>query len=123
MCANVSFSFWTWFMCVMQLIKEKLLVVWDGGYVAGFVSKINAANNIAAHAKNTFILRFSDTILGGVSIVFKGGDISFLCELIIYVFHPNFSQRCLSHGTLHRGRFEKNVSTQSNQDLPTIEAH
>jgi hypothetical protein len=75
MSINAQFSFWTWLYSIMQLIKAKLLPVWDNGYLKGFVSETNAYNSIAAFSQNTFLLRFCDSLLGGVSVVFKGGNI------------------------------------------------
>ncbi|CAI4231884.1 unnamed protein product [Auanema sp. JU1783] len=70
---DVSFSFWEWFFSIMQLIKQKLLKFWDEGWLSGFISKQDASQSMLSYPHNTFLLRFSDTQTGAVSI-------GFVCE-------------------------------------------
>ncbi|PIO71219.1 STAT protein, DNA binding domain protein [Teladorsagia circumcincta] len=70
---DVSFSFWEWFFAIMQLIKQKLLKFWDEGWLVGFISKHDASQSMMMSSHSTFLLRFSDTQTGAVSI-------GFVCE-------------------------------------------
>uniref|UniRef100_A0A158PBV6 SH2 domain-containing protein n=1 Tax=Angiostrongylus cantonensis TaxID=6313 RepID=A0A158PBV6_ANGCA len=70
---DVSFSFWEWFFAIMQLIKQKLLKFWDEGWLVGFISKQDASQSMMLSNHPTFLLRFSDTQTGAVSI-------GFVCE-------------------------------------------
>ncbi|VDL78543.1 unnamed protein product, partial [Nippostrongylus brasiliensis] len=70
---DVSFSFWEWFFAIMQLIKQKLLKFWDEGWLIGFISKNDASQSMMLSSHSTFLLRFSDTQTGAVSI-------GFVCE-------------------------------------------
>uniref|UniRef100_A0A914Y297 Signal transducer and activator of transcription n=1 Tax=Panagrolaimus superbus TaxID=310955 RepID=A0A914Y297_9BILA len=70
---DVSFSFWEWFFLIMQLIKQKLLKFWDEGWLIGFISKHDASSRMLNAMQPTFLLRFSDTQTGAVSI-------GFVCE-------------------------------------------
>ncbi|CEF71220.1 SH2 domain and p53-like transcription factor, DNA-binding domain and EF-hand domain pair and STAT transcription factor, DNA-binding, subdomain and STAT transcription factor, all-alpha domain and STAT transcription factor, DNA-binding domain and STAT transcription factor, coiled coil domain-containing protein [Strongyloides ratti] len=67
---DVNFSFWEWFFCIMQLIKQKLLRFWDEGWLIGFISKTDASQKMMNSPYSTFLLRFSDTVTGAVSIGF-----------------------------------------------------
>ncbi|VDM80672.1 unnamed protein product [Strongylus vulgaris] len=57
----------------MQLIKQKLLKFWDEGWLVGFISKQDASQSMMLSSHPTFLLRFSDTQTGAVSI-------GFVCE-------------------------------------------
>ncbi|KAL3076275.1 hypothetical protein niasHS_013546 [Heterodera schachtii] len=70
---EVNFSFWEWFFLIMQLIKQKLLKFWDEGWLAGFISKQDASSQMLMSPHPTFLLRFSDTQTGAVSV-------GFVCE-------------------------------------------
>ncbi|KAL7073899.1 hypothetical protein ACQ4LE_006523 [Meloidogyne hapla] len=70
---DVNFSFWEWFFLIMQLIKQKLLKFWDDGWLVGFISKHEASERMLMCHNPTFLLRFSDTQTGAVSI-------GFVCE-------------------------------------------
>ncbi|CAL2038733.1 unnamed protein product [Caenorhabditis brenneri] len=70
---ELGFSFWEWFFSIMQLIKQKLLKFWDEGWCIGFISKHDAAQQMMLCQHPSFLLRFSDTLTGAVSI-------GFVCE-------------------------------------------
>uniref|UniRef100_A0AC35U535 SH2 domain-containing protein n=1 Tax=Rhabditophanes sp. KR3021 TaxID=114890 RepID=A0AC35U535_9BILA len=67
---DVTFSFWEWFFCTMQLIKQKLLKHWDEGWLIGFISKGDASQKMMNSAQTSFLFRFSDTVTGALSIGF-----------------------------------------------------
>ncbi|KAM3725935.1 Signal transducer and activator of transcription [Dirofilaria immitis] len=78
---DVNFSFWEWFFAIIQLIKHKLLKFWDEGWLIGFISKQDASSQMVGAPHPTFLLRFSDTQTGAVSIGFvcddEGGKVPF----------------------------------------------
>ncbi|KAF1756022.1 hypothetical protein GCK72_012475 [Caenorhabditis remanei] len=67
---ELAFSFWEWFFSIMQLIKQKLLKYWDEGWCIGFISKHDASQSMMMSPHSSFLLRFSDTQTGAVSIGF-----------------------------------------------------
>ncbi|VDM94910.1 unnamed protein product [Thelazia callipaeda] len=71
---DVNFSFWEWFFAIMQLIKHKLLKFWNEGWLIGFISKQDASSQMVSAPHLTFLLRFSDTQTGAVSIGFVCDD-------------------------------------------------
>ena len=68
---NSNYTFWEWFDSMMVLTKEHLDLIWKEGYVIGFISR-PAANSILENSpEGTFLLRFSDSVLGGVTIGYR----------------------------------------------------
>jgi signal transducer and activator of transcription 5B len=67
---DIAFSFWEWLFSIMQLIKAKLMVFWDKAYLTGFISKEQASTALKSSAQPSFMLRFSDSQTGAVSIAF-----------------------------------------------------
>lgn len=69
-----NFTFWEWFYAVMKLTREHLRGPWIDGYILGFVRKKQAEEMLASYASGTFLMRFSDSELGGVTIAWVGGS-------------------------------------------------
>ncbi|XP_050595082.1 signal transducer and activator of transcription 5B isoform X2 [Bombus affinis] len=67
-----NFTFWEWFYAVMKLTREHLKSQWMDGYILGFVRKRQAEEMLASCASGTFLMRFSDSELGGVTIAWVG---------------------------------------------------
>lgn len=63
-----NFTFWEWFYAIMKVTKEHLRPLWTDGVVWGFVSRREAEDMLLKKPNGTFLLRFSDSELGGVSI-------------------------------------------------------
>jgi len=63
-----SFTFWEWFYAVMKLTKEDLRGMWIDGALLGFVSRQQAEEYLQASEVGTFLIRFSDSELGGVTV-------------------------------------------------------
>jgi len=63
-----SFTFWEWFYAVMKLTKEDLRGMWMDGALLGFVSRQQAEEYLRASEPGTFLIRFSDSELGGVTV-------------------------------------------------------
>lgn len=66
---DVDFSFWAWFFEIMSLIKQKLQRYWDDGLIKGFIGRQAASDLVISQQQPSLLLRFSDTFLGGLSIV------------------------------------------------------
>ncbi|GAB1609314.1 signal transducer and activator of transcription 5B-like isoform X1 [Argonauta hians] len=63
-----SFTFWDWFYAIVKLTKEHLLAFYQQGLIAGFIAKDQAQQMLLSKRPGTFLLRFSDNKLGGVTI-------------------------------------------------------
>ncbi|XP_066595837.1 signal transducer and activator of transcription 5B [Prorops nasuta] len=67
-----TFTFWEWFYAVMKLTREHLKNPWVDGYILGFVRKKQAEEMLANCVSGTFLMRFSDSELGGITIAWVG---------------------------------------------------
>ncbi|XP_053947015.1 signal transducer and transcription activator-like [Anastrepha ludens] len=67
-----GFTFWEWFYAIMKLTKEHLKQMWVDGLIVGFINKRKTMEQILPYQENgTFLLRFSDSELGGITIAFR----------------------------------------------------
>ncbi|XP_041565014.1 signal transducer and transcription activator isoform X1 [Drosophila elegans] len=67
-----SFTFWEWFFAIMKLTKDHMLGMWKAGCIMGFINKVKAQDDLlrSVCGIGTFLLRFSDSELGGVTIAY-----------------------------------------------------
>ncbi len=65
-----NFTFWEWFQKILILTQTHLQKLWMEGYVMGFVTKQAAESLLLGKPTGTFLLRFSDSELGGVTIAY-----------------------------------------------------
>ncbi|XP_043862406.1 signal transducer and transcription activator isoform X5 [Drosophila santomea] len=67
-----SFTFWEWFFAIMKLTKDHMLGMWKAGCIMGFINKAKAQDDLlrSVYGIGTFLLRFSDSELGGVTIAY-----------------------------------------------------
>lgn len=63
-----NFTFWEWFYAVMKLTREHLRGPWVDGAILGFIRKKQTEEMLSQCPNGTFLLRFSDSELGGVTI-------------------------------------------------------
>ncbi|KAL3056786.1 signal transducer and activator of transcription 4 isoform X1 [Trematomus bernacchii] len=69
------FSFWMWLDSILELIKKHLLPVWNENYIMGFVSKEMERTLLKDKEPGTFLLRFSESHLGGITFTWvQHGD-------------------------------------------------
>ncbi|XP_062313370.1 signal transducer and activator of transcription 4 isoform X2 [Osmerus eperlanus] len=61
------FSFWMWLDSILELIKKHLLPIWNDNYIMGFVSKETERALLKDKEPGTFLLRFSESHLGGIT--------------------------------------------------------
>ncbi|XP_027206122.2 signal transducer and activator of transcription 5A-like [Dermatophagoides pteronyssinus] len=66
-----NFTFWDWFYNILQLTREHLAELWADGLIIGFLTRQRAEMLLMTKAPGTFLLRFSDTQLGGISVAYR----------------------------------------------------
>ncbi|XP_006864115.1 PREDICTED: signal transducer and activator of transcription 4 isoform X2 [Chrysochloris asiatica] len=76
-----SFTFWIWLEAILDLIKKHILPLWIDGYIMGFVSKEKERLLLRDKMPGTFLLRFSESHLGGVTFTWvdhsENGEVRF----------------------------------------------
>ncbi|XP_074255447.1 signal transducer and activator of transcription 4 [Saimiri boliviensis] len=76
-----SFTFWTWLEAILDLIKKHILPLWIDGFVMGFVSKEKERLLLKDKMPGTFLLRFSESHLGGITFTWvdhsENGEVRF----------------------------------------------
>ncbi|XP_003737673.1 signal transducer and activator of transcription 5A [Galendromus occidentalis] len=65
-----NFTFWEWFYAIMKLTREHLKPLWVDGLVWGFIGRQEAEEMLLKRAVGTFLLRFSDSEQGGLTIAY-----------------------------------------------------
>lgn len=65
-----QFTFWQWFEGVMELTKKHLKVYWSDGLIFGFIGKQHLHLILKEMPNGTFLLRFSDSEIGGITIAY-----------------------------------------------------
>lgn len=63
-----SFTFWEWFWSIGKLVKEHLKAPWNDGRIIGFMDKTESNDMLLKRPNGTFLLRFSDGTVGGITI-------------------------------------------------------
>ncbi|XP_078545123.1 signal transducer and activator of transcription 6 isoform X2 [Lissotriton helveticus] len=63
-----SFTFWQWFDGVVELSKKCLKSYWSDKLIIGFISKQYVHKLLCSQPDGTFLLRFSDSEIGGITI-------------------------------------------------------
>merc|ERR1712141_199485 len=65
-----NFTFWEWFYRLLILTQTHMQKLWSEGHVMGFITKQAAENALMDKPSGTFLLRFSDSELGGGTIAY-----------------------------------------------------
>lgn len=65
-----KFTFWEWFYAILKVSKKHLSPLWKDGAILGFVDKKVAEDMLINCPVGSFLIRFSDSKLGGVSIAY-----------------------------------------------------
>ncbi|KAM4610102.1 signal transducer and activator of transcription 6 [Polymixia lowei] len=65
-----QFTFWQWFEGVMELTKKHLRTYWSDGLIFGFIGKQHLHLILKDRPNGTFLLRFSDSEIGGITIAY-----------------------------------------------------
>ncbi|ELU15383.1 hypothetical protein CAPTEDRAFT_114078 [Capitella teleta] len=69
-----SFTFWEWFHSILKLTKDWTQGPWKDRLILGFISKQRAEDWLLKSQIGSFLLRFSDSELGGISISYVKED-------------------------------------------------
>lgn len=98
-----KFTFWEWYYATLKLILEHALVEWRENLIYGFISKEAAVNILMPCETGTFLLRFSDSVLGGLSVAWKAGnEVKMLKPFVASdLLAINLSRRILDLRQLH----------------------
>ena len=71
-----TFTFWQWFDSVMALMKHKLCVnYWNDHAVVGFIDRRECEQILQSQPHGTFLMRFSDSELGALSVSTVPGSV------------------------------------------------
>lgn len=95
-----NFTFWQWFDGVMELTKKHLKPHWNDGAILGFVNKQQAQDMLLSKPNGTFLLRFSDSEIGGITIAWVADNPNKAGERMVWNLLPyttkDFSIRSLA---------------------------
>ncbi|XP_043530903.1 signal transducer and activator of transcription 5A isoform X1 [Chiloscyllium plagiosum] len=95
-----NFTFWQWFDGVMELTKKHLKPHWNDGAILGFVNKQQAQDMLLSKPNGTFLLRFSDSEIGGITIAWGADNPNKAGERMVWNLMPyttkDFSIRSLA---------------------------
>eukprot|EP00050_Salpingoeca_kvevrii_P015051 m.43100 g.43100 ORF g.43100 m.43100 type:complete len:761 (-) comp6134_c0_seq2:819-3101(-) len=69
-----NFTFWEWFYGIVDLTRKHLSGPWSDGSIAGFINKQQAQQLLETQPNRTFLLRFSDSEVGGVTVAWVDDD-------------------------------------------------
>lgn len=64
---NPPDTFWVWFDGILVMVKTYLEDLWRDGLIMGFVSKGKEKSLLKKKQRGTFLLRFSESIIGGIT--------------------------------------------------------
>ena len=67
---GVMFTFWSWFYQARELVVTCFKKEWEAGLIEGFIDKNEAHTKLAQCVPGTFLMRFSDSGIGGISIAY-----------------------------------------------------
>uniref|UniRef100_A0A3Q4MZX5 Signal transducer and activator of transcription n=1 Tax=Neolamprologus brichardi TaxID=32507 RepID=A0A3Q4MZX5_NEOBR len=83
-----NFTFWQWFDGVMELTKKHLKPHWNDGAILGFVNKQQAQDMLMSKPNGTFLLRFSDSEIGGITIAWVAENPNKAGERMVWNLMP-----------------------------------
>ncbi|KAM7007041.1 signal transducer and activator of transcription 2 isoform 2-T2 [Tautogolabrus adspersus] len=64
---NTPDTFWVWFDGIVVMVKTYLEDLWRDGLIMGFVSKGKEKSLLKKKMRGTFLLRFSESVIGGIT--------------------------------------------------------
>lgn len=95
-----NFTFWQWFDGVIELMKKHLKAHWNDGAIRGFLNKQQAQDMLLSKPNGTFLLRFSDSEIGGITIAWVAENPNKAGERMVWNLMPfttkDFSIRSLA---------------------------
>ena len=97
---NRNFSFWEWFYNLMKITEKYTHDSWCAGYILGFAEKSKVERILLQSDHGTCILRFSDSVLGGITLAYAAVDM-LTGQKSLTMLEPfdskTLSQRSLGH--------------------------
>ncbi|XP_051522719.1 signal transducer and activator of transcription 5B isoform X2 [Myxocyprinus asiaticus] len=95
-----NFTFWQWFDGVIELMKKHMKSHWNDGAILGFLNKQQAQDMLMSKPNGTFLLRFSDSEIGGITIAWVAENPNKAGERMVWNLMPfttkDFSIRSLA---------------------------
>ncbi|XP_073324283.1 signal transducer and activator of transcription 2 [Pagrus major] len=64
---NPPDTFYVWFDGILEIVKTYLADLWRDGHIMGFVSKGKEKSLLKKKQRGTFLLRFSESVIGGIT--------------------------------------------------------
>lgn len=64
---NNPSTFWVWFDAILMMVKQYLADLWKDGLIMGFVTKTKEKFILKKKQRGTFLLRFSESMIGGIT--------------------------------------------------------
>ncbi|XP_057701199.1 signal transducer and activator of transcription 2 isoform X2 [Corythoichthys intestinalis] len=64
---NSPDTFWVWFDSIVVMVKANLENLWRDGLIMGFVTKSKEKTLLKKKQKGTFLIRFSESVIGGIT--------------------------------------------------------
>lgn len=95
-----NFTLWEWFYALLKVTKEHMRSLWNDGTILGFISRKQTEDLLLQCQPGTFLLRFSDTELGGVTIAWIGEGADGAPE--VYMLQPFTSRDFAIRGLADR---------------------
>ena len=83
-----DFTFWEWFFNNLILTQHHLANLWKEGHVKGYISRESAESMLKDKPAGTFLIRFSDSVLGGVTIAYVSHEPGRKCTSLILRQYP-----------------------------------
>jgi len=128
-----TFTFWEWFYRILLLTSHNMGRLWKEGYIMGFVMKQAAEKMLLQQQNGCFLLRFSDSELGGVTIAYvRKPDFQQPSVLSLYPFTTrDLSQRSMAdvvfdindltvlYPNIPKEVFRKHCSSATQEQQPT----
>ncbi len=91
-----KFTFWEWFYSVMKLVKNHVQEAWTDGFIIGFIDKQQTIEKLQHCEVGTFLVRFSESELGGISIAWVGRSLPKSVVMLQPIFSEDFKVRSLA---------------------------
>ncbi|KAK7092646.1 signal transducer and activator of transcription 5B-like isoform X2 [Littorina saxatilis] len=105
-----TFTFWEWFYAVLKLTKEHLKGPWNDGSIIGFISKTKAQECLNRVENGTFLLRFSDSECGGITIAWIAESLTKPGEREVWNLAPYIAKDFSVRGLADRIHDLKNLT-------------
>lgn len=120
---DLSFTFWEWFHSILKLTKDHLRDIWNADRIYGFVGKKGCVDLLLGSTYNeprpigTFLLRYSETELGGISIAWVSSSQATNNNNFIQVWQRNSPTNTSANVIMHLQPFlSKDLQTRSLAD-------